>query len=136
MSADGAAIWAHAALGAKNRLVATDAKFVEVAFQHQLADVASSETAELANDPAPTPQVDVASADEKPSQRQDGSRAASRHRQERNCHHSAAIATGSTFAMLPSGRVSSAAAESDPHHLRYLQPRALGRKVSDEFAVA
>jgi hypothetical protein len=24
---------------------------------------------------------------------------------------------------------------SDPHHLRYLQPRALGRKVSDEFAV-
>jgi hypothetical protein len=24
---------------------------------------------------------------------------------------------------------------SDPHHLRYLQPRALGRKASDEFAV-
>ena len=25
--------------------------------------------------------------------------------------------------------------ESDPHHLRCLQPRALGRKPSDEFAV-
>src|SRR5436190_12659652 len=25
--------------------------------------------------------------------------------------------------------------QSDPHHLRYLQPRALGRKVSDEFTV-
>ena len=25
---------------------------------------------------------------------------------------------------------------SDPHHLRYLQPRALGQKSSDEFAVA
>src|SRR3954464_15080247 len=25
--------------------------------------------------------------------------------------------------------------QSDSHHLRYLQPRALGRKVSDEFAV-
>ena len=25
--------------------------------------------------------------------------------------------------------------QSDPHHLRYLQPRALGRKASDEFAV-
>ena len=25
--------------------------------------------------------------------------------------------------------------QSDPHHLRYLQPRALGRKPSDEFAV-
>ena len=24
---------------------------------------------------------------------------------------------------------------SDPHHLRYVQPRALGRKVSDEYAV-
>jgi hypothetical protein len=24
---------------------------------------------------------------------------------------------------------------SDPHHLRFMQPRALGRKVSDEFAV-
>jgi len=24
---------------------------------------------------------------------------------------------------------------SEPHHLRYLQPRALGRKASDEFAV-
>jgi hypothetical protein len=25
--------------------------------------------------------------------------------------------------------------QSDPHHIRYLQPRALGRKASDEFAV-
>ena len=25
--------------------------------------------------------------------------------------------------------------QSDPHHLGFLQPRALGRKVSDEFAV-
>jgi hypothetical protein len=25
--------------------------------------------------------------------------------------------------------------QSDPHHLRFLQPRALGRKASDEFAV-
>ena len=24
---------------------------------------------------------------------------------------------------------------SDPHHLRFLQPRALGRRVSDEFTV-
>jgi hypothetical protein len=24
---------------------------------------------------------------------------------------------------------------SDPHHLRHVQPRALGRKASDEFAV-
>src|SRR5215471_17319829 len=44
-----------------------------------------------------------------------------------------AIVTGSTCVMSPNKHVSSAAA--DPHHLRYLQARALGRKASDEFAV-
>ena len=54
-------------LPTKNRLVATEAKFVEVAFQHQLADVASSETAEAANGPAPTPQIVVAAPMRNPS---------------------------------------------------------------------
>ena len=48
--------------------------------------------------------------------------------------HRGAIAIGSRYvgqqACLICGRK-----QSDPHHLRYLQPRALGRKVSDEFAV-
>ena len=52
------------------------------------------------------------SPNEKPVQGQDGSRVASQHRQERTCYHRAAIATGSTFAVLPSKRVSSAAASN------------------------
>ena len=37
-SADGAAIWAQEALATKNRLVATDAKLVEDAFEHRLSE--------------------------------------------------------------------------------------------------
>jgi hypothetical protein len=42
-----------------------------------------------------------------------------------------AIATVNTFATLPNRRVSCVAASpSDPHHLGFTQPRALGLKVS------
>src|SRR5262249_28193368 len=44
-----------------------------------------------------------------------------------------AIAAASTFAMSCNSRASRK--PSDPHHLRYMQPRALGRKASDEFTV-
>ena len=37
--------------------------------------------------------------------------------------------------MLPDSRASVCRKPSDPHHLRFMQPRALGRKASDEFAV-
>jgi hypothetical protein len=37
--------------------------------------------------------------------------------------------------LSPDKPASFAAASHHPHHLRYLQPRALGRKASDEFAV-
>jgi hypothetical protein len=39
------------------------------------------------------------------------------------------------FSTTFSGACLGLAGLSDPHHLRYLQPRALGRKASDEFAV-
>jgi hypothetical protein len=136
-SADGAAIWAPAALATKNRLVATDAKLVEDAFEHQLSQLAPSETTEAANDATPTPHVDIASAHEKPSNgRADLEQphgidrsvlAIATPRRYRNREHLRYVAQQ---ACLICGRK-----QSDPHHLRYLQPRALGRKVSDEFAV-
>src|SRR5262245_59030791 len=46
----------------------------------------------------------------------------------------AVIATRRTFAMSPNSPASGRK-PSDPHHLRFLQPRALGRKASDEFSV-
>ena len=110
-SADSAAIWAHEALAAKNRLAATDAKLVEDAFEHRLSELASSDAAARPNDAAPVAQI--AGPHEMPPpkaptpvKRTASTRACSRSR------HRGAIATGSTFAMLPNRRVSSAAASN------------------------
>jgi hypothetical protein len=49
--------------------------------------------------------------------------------------HPAAIAIASTCALSSSSRAWYAAVNLHPHHLRFAQPRALGRKASDEFTV-
>ena len=61
-SADGAAIWAQEALATKNRLVATDAKLVEDAFEHRLSELAPSASVEPADDAAPRAHVDLVGA--------------------------------------------------------------------------
>jgi hypothetical protein len=137
-SADSAAIWAQEALPAKNRLAANDAKLVEDAFEHRLSQLAPSAAAEATNDDAaPTPHPDLIAAIETPA------KANGDHEQPEGIDKSMlVIATPRRYrnrehlryvaqqACLVCGRK-----QSDPHHLRYLQPRALGRKVSDEFAV-
>jgi hypothetical protein len=56
-SVDLAATWAHAALTAKNRLTAIDAKLVEDAFELRLSELSSSEVAKSSNDGASVTQV-------------------------------------------------------------------------------
>jgi hypothetical protein len=136
-SADLAAIWAQEALPAKNSLTAADAKLVEDAFERRLLELAPSETAETADDAAPSTQVDVVGGHETRAKRNgdvdqpDGINKSAvllaRPRRYRNREHLRYVAQQ---ACLICGRK-----QSDPHHLRYLQPRALGRKASDEFAV-
>jgi hypothetical protein len=133
-SADSAAIWAQGALAAKNRLVATDAKLVEDAFERRLADLTPSEAAEAAD---ATTHGDTVGAYEtlakgngaldQPSSIDKSRLSIATPRRYRNREHLRYVAQQ---ACLICGRK-----QSDPHHLRYLQPRALGRKVSDEFAV-
>ena len=135
-SADSAAIWAQETLAAKNRLAATDAKLVEDAFEHRLSELAPSATAEAA-DAAPRTHVDLVGAHETLVKENDDLDQAegidksvlviATPRRYRNREHLRYVAQQ---ACLICGRK-----QSDPHHLRYLQPRALGRKVSDEFAV-
>ena len=137
-SADSAAVWAQEALPAKNRLAATDAKLVEDAFENRLSELAPSAAAEAANDDAaPTPHPDLVAAIEMPA-KANGDReppdgidksmlVIATPRRYRNREHLRFVAQQ---ACLVCGRK-----QSDPHHLRYLQPRALGGKVSDEFAV-
>ena len=136
-SADSAALWAQEALVTKNRLVAADAKLVEDAFERRLSELAPSTTREVADDVAPIADVDLVGADEtlarrgsdldQPNSIDKSVLGIATPRRYRNREHLRYVAQQ---ACLICGRK-----QSDPHHLRYLQPRALGRKVSDEFAV-
>jgi hypothetical protein len=134
-SADLAAAWAREALPAKNSLTANDAKLVEDAFERRLSELPSSETAAPSDHlssgiqiTAPQETVTTQSLDAGQTDGIDKSiLTVATPRRYRNREHLRYVAQQ---ACLICGRK-----QSDPHHLRYLQPRALGRKASDEFAV-
>ena len=135
-SADDAAAWAHRRLSAKNALMAGDAQIVEEQFQAKLSalddGVQPDEPAGpvAGAEPALGP---VRSASEKPphvstkSPRSRAVRALGKTVRLRDKDHLKFV---SRQACLVCGR-----APSDPHHLRFTQARALGRRVSDEFTV-
>jgi len=133
-SAELATSWAREALTAKNKLAAPDAKLVEDAFEQRLAELASAET-NPSNDDAPaiadTEPLETSTTASVATDRSDGIDksvlAVAAPRRYRNREHLRSVAQQPC---LICGRK-----PSDPHHLRYLQPRALGRKASDEFAV-
>jgi hypothetical protein len=128
-----AASWAREALVTKNKLAAPDAKLVEDTFEQRLAELASAGTSP-SNDDGPAiadanPQAtSTTSTDMVQSVGIDKSvLAVAAPRRYRNREHLRSVAKQPC---LICGRK-----PSDPHHLRYQQPRALGRKASDEFAV-
>jgi len=129
-SADVAANWARDALPAKNRLSEGDAKAVEEAFEQRLSQFPSSETTAAPNE-RPSRSGEIAasgSAEPAPAKGIDKSvLAVPAPRRYRNREHLRFVARQSC---LICGRK-----PSDPHHLRHAQPRAFGRKASDEFAV-
>jgi ERF superfamily len=134
-SADNAAIWAQETLATKNRLVATDAKLVEDAFEHRLSELPLSNPVTRSNDASSVAQ-NARSQEAVTSKSTDAGRAngidksilavaaPGRYRSREHLRYVA------QQACLLCGRK-----PSDPHHLGFTQPRALGRKVSDEFAV-
>jgi hypothetical protein len=136
-SADSAVIWAQEALAAKNRLAVADAKLVEDAFAYKLSELAPSATVGAADDATPTTRVERVGIHKMRAKGNDdlgqaegidkSVLAIATPRRYRNREHLRYVAQQ---ACLICGRK-----QSDPHHLRYLQPRALGRKASDEFAV-
>ena len=130
-SADLAAGWAREALTAKNSLPATDAKLVEDAFERRLSELPSSEAATPSYDDPSVPQVGgpqvIATAESTDAGQAKGIdksilTLAAPHREH--------LRYVTQQACLVCGRK-----PSDPHHFGFTQPRALGRKVSDEFAV-
>jgi hypothetical protein len=133
-SAELAASWAREALAAKNKLTAPDAKLIEDGFEQRLSQLASAGTNPSNNDAPAIAGADPQEATTTATSRSDQSDgidksvlAVAAPRRYRNREHLRSVAKQPC---LICGRK-----PSDPHHLRYLQPRALGRKASDEFAV-
>src|SRR5262249_13829031 len=133
-SQDGATTWAGEALPAKSTLTAADAKLVEDAFEHKLSQLSA-----LPGETVEPPIIEALPASVEGSQ---------------------GIVTGNTANQLSTGIDKSvlpvsaprryrnkehlryvtlqpcllcARKPSDAHHLQFAQPRALGRKTSDEF---
>src|SRR5262249_46929774 len=128
--------WAKQGLAAKNSLTGSDARLVEAAFERRLADLASDGEAPDARDHSPVVSAETLpqytarapSSDQAPATSIDKSvLTIAAPRRYRNREHLRYVMQQPC---LVCGRK-----PSDSHHLRYMQPRALGRKASDEFSV-
>jgi hypothetical protein len=146
-SADEAAAWAHRSLPAKNTLTVADAKIVEERFAARLCTIDDrKEPHGPSNGPAAvgTPVTDgpphavtdqsviaprgsTAGTSAKKQSRSDAIRAFGKTVRLRDKDHRNFVLRQPC---LVCGRM-----PSDSHHLTFTQPRALGRRVSDEFTV-
>jgi hypothetical protein len=138
-SPEAATAWANTMLRAKNTLTAEDAGFVERAFETKLGGLASDPASDLvASDQTPESASTDSSAimpdsgAAKPSgdgAREPGDRnpPITKTVRHRNKEHLRFVRAQPC---LICGKQ-----PSDPHHLPFAQPRALGRKVSDQYTV-
>jgi hypothetical protein len=157
-SVDVAVEWARGSIAAKNTLTAEDAGAVESAFRYRMQVLESRPEASAVDHVVGPPRAasPLGSTVVQDSSSEIRKAAMGRHkggrqrrsqasielkadhvdksaltigepRRYRNKEHLRLVAQQ---ACLVCGRK-----PSDPHHLRFMQPRALGRKVSDEFAV-
>jgi ERF superfamily len=137
-SADDAATWAHRNLSAKNSLTTGDAQIVEAQFRARLSTIDDGKTAEgplnavpdeavASAGPLATDNSQKTSTVAKQWPRRAAVRALEKTVRLRDKEHRKFV---SRQACLVCGRT-----PSDPHHLTFIQPRALGHRVSDEFTV-
>jgi hypothetical protein len=134
-SGEEAAVWARANLAAKDALTKADSQVVEDRFRALLAALdearAEGERADAARRP-PAPdaghlQADAGEPSGTMAEPAAPSRLSGKTIRLRDKEHRQFVATQPCIVC---GRL-----PADPHHLRFAQPRALGRKVSDEFTV-
>ncbi len=123
-SSDEAANWAHRSLPAKNTLIIADAQLVEDGFRLKIA--ALGEAPEVIKNADPAAEVPQESSPIGAIRNGRG-RIAAKTIRLRDKDHRKFV---SSQPCLVCGR-----SPADAHHLRFAQPRALGRKVSDEFTV-
>jgi hypothetical protein len=134
-SADFAVTWAARVLPAKNSLIAGDAKLLEDAFEQKLSgfpspvanDISAGENATATEVTSQEEPQASRTGSDKPRGIDKSVLAVAAPRRYRNREHLRFVVRQPC---LICGRK-----PSDPHHLRHVQPRALSRKASDEFAV-
>jgi hypothetical protein len=156
-SADDAASWARRSLPAKNSLAAVDAELVEVGFRAKLAALGDGRSGDEVREAVQAPpgmESGLLNSHDQAAAAGSALSADNPRRDSRQLNaQSSRVGGGIDKSMLAIGEprryrdkghrkfVSSQAClicgrqPSDPHHLRSAQPRALGRKVSDEFTV-
>jgi hypothetical protein len=119
--------WAATMMETKNRLVSEDSREVETAFASVFSqlnvDTPGAPSGASDNAAPLNPASEDAAANALPSSR----RSLPKTTRHRNKEHLKFV---QAQPCLVCGRN-----PSDPHHLRFAQPQALGRKVSDEFTV-
>jgi hypothetical protein len=137
-SAEGAAVWARRILPAKKTLHEADARQVEEAFQAKLAAIHGQSNSASVGDRHSESQAQPTNGDVAPAMSvatDHGLEAADKselaHPELRRVRDKDHLRFVSTQPCLICGRT-----PADPHHLRFAQSRALGRKVSDEWVVA
>ena len=137
-SAEGAAIWARRILPAKNTLHEADARQVEEAFEAKLTAINGQSNSASGSDGHDEPQAQPTNGEVAPARLAATGQAAEAidkselaHPEPRRIRDKDHLRFVSTQPCLICGR-----RPADPHHLRFAQNRALGRKVSDEWVVA
>jgi hypothetical protein len=122
--AEALAAWAHRALPLKNQLSIADAQAVEAAFELRLSELGNPV-------PALLPESQRANDHDRPPQRTergaDAVTVISKPIRDRDREHLKFVAAQPC---LVCGRT-----PSDPHHIKFAEQRAMGRKVSDRFTV-
>ena len=124
-SADDAALWAHRSLTEKNKLTAADALLVEEIFEARLTAFGAAE-----GTPKERPSTKSSKAPRKRARSQSIDKSVLTLPEPRRLRDRNHVKFVATHPCLICGRQ-----PSDAHHLRFMQSRALGKKVSDEFTV-
>jgi hypothetical protein len=127
--ADALALWAKRRLPAKNTLLSEDAAKVEAVYLSKL-ERAEEGTPALSNEPIQAAIAPLAPAAVSAGNQPEATSSVStlcKSSKVRNKAHLRFVAAQPCLVCR--------SAPSDPHHLKFAQPRMLGRKVSDEFTV-
>jgi hypothetical protein len=136
-SSEAAVGWAHRSLPAKNTLTTADAELVEAGFRLKLAAFGDGRAGDelqeaVQSPPAAEPGPPGPEAETRPSAGTDQPAASN------------VSSPGKTIRLRDKDHLKFVSKQpcvvcgrepSDAHHLRFAQPRALGRKVSDEYTV-